>query len=401
MTVEFDSEITVPAKGEVADKARFRGLAFIAIAVGAAGFTMFLHQGLTSNFMAEEMGITARQLGFLDGFRECCGFFALIVFVILAGITESTIASLMLVLMAIGFGSLAFVPDYAWLLVTSLVWSMGFHVWLPLPQSMTLALAEPGREGFRLGQMRRAGAAGAVIGILVGLILSKNGIQIRLIYMVAAVGSVLAALVCLGIPRKIKTKCQPVIFRRKYWLFYLLSFLEGGRKQVFIVFAGFLMVRKFGTPLDVMLMLWLAIQVISYLAGPWVGKLIDRFGERRILVFYFSCLMLFFLGYAFSLDKRILFTLYVIDGSFFIFVIALTTFVNRIAPPAEHTATLSMGVAINHIAAVGMPLVGGLLWDIVGYQWVFIFGAIGAGVSALVSLLVPEVAPKNPAVEVS
>ncbi len=397
MTVEFDSEITVPSKGEVADKARFRGLVFVAIAVGAAGFTMFLHQGLTSNFVAQEMGISPNQQGILEAFRESCGFLALLVFAIFAGIAEPLIATLMLGVLAVGLGSLAFVPDYAWLLAVSFVWSMGFHVWLPLPQSMTLALAEPGREGFRLGQMRRAGSAGAVIGILAGLILSKNGIQIRLIYLVAGAGSVLAALVCLGIPRKIKTKCQPIVFRRKYWLYYLLSFFEGWRKQIFAAFAGFLLVRKFQTPLETILMLWLAIQVISYVAAPWVGKLIDRFGERRILVFYFSCLMLFFLGYAFSLDRRVLYTLYVIDSAFFVFAIALTTYVNRIAPPQEHTATLAMGVAINHVAAVVMPLVGGLLWKFAGYQWVFICGAGAAGLSALISLLVP----KKPAASVS
>ncbi len=397
MTVEFDSEITVLSKGEVTDQTRFRGLVFLAIAAGAAGFAMFLQLGLNSNFVAEEMGVSPNQQGLLEAFRESCGILALLVFVVLAGVAEPLIAALMLVVLAIGLGSLAFVPDYAWLLAASFVWSMGFHVWLPLPQSMTLALAEPGREGFRLGQLRRAGSAGAVIGILAGLILTKNGVHIRPLYFLVGAGAILAALACLGVPRRIKAQGQPVVFRRKYWLYYLLSFFEGWRKQIFAAFAGFLLVRKFETPLETILLLWLVIQVISYLAAPWVGKLIDRFGERRILVFYFSCLMLFFLGYAFSLDRRVLYTLYVIDSAFFVFAIALTTYVNRIAPPAEHTATLSMGVAINHVAAVIMPLVGGLLWKFAGYQWVFICGAVAAGLSALISLLVP----KAPAVEAS
>ena len=102
--------------------------------------------------------------------------------------------------------------------------------------------------------------------------------------------------------------------------------------------------------------------------------------------------------------RAVLYALYVVDSAFFIFAMALTTYVNRIAPPGEHTPTLSMGVAVNHVAAVSMPLAGGLLWKYVGYQSVFLIGAAVAGASIAAALLVPRrarlapkaVAPRTP-----
>ena len=177
--------------------------------------------------------------------------------------------------------------------------------------------------------------------------------------------------------------------RRRYGLFYLLSFLEGWRKQIFVAFAGFLLVLEYKISLETMLWLWLCIKAASWAAAPYVGRLIDRIGERRVLTFYFAGLTLFFLGYAVIRNAQVLCALYVIDSAFFVLAMALTTYVNRIAPENEHTQTLSMGVAMNHVAAVTMPLVGGLLWKFLGYQWVFLMGSAVAAISVLVALRIP------------
>jgi predicted MFS family arabinose efflux permease len=112
-----------------------------------------------------------------------------------------------------------------------------------------------------------------------------------------------------------------------------------------------------------------------------VGKLIDRVGERPVLFFYYGCLVLFFVGYAVIPDARVLRVLFVVDHAFFVFAMALNTYVNKIAVPAERTGTLSMGVAMNHLAAVSMPLVGGFLWMKVGYEWAFLTGALAGFLS--------------------
>jgi len=293
----------------------------------------------------------------------------------------------------LGLGSYIFVPDYKWLVVASLVWSQGLHVWMPLPQSMTLALAEPGRAGYRLGQVRAAGAAGAGVGLVAALAMSYLGVTIRPLFVMAGVAAILGAVACLGIPRQIKTPGPRYVHRREYRLYYVLSFLEGWRKQIFVAFAGYLLVKEYGVELTTMLMLAIGFQVVGWFGSPLVGRLIDRVGERPVLVFYFACLTVFFIGYAFIRDRTILCALYVIDSAFFVFAMALTTYVNKIAPPSERTATLSMGVAYNHVAAVAMPLLGAMIWQSWGYQWVFMAGAAAAAVSIGPALCLPKHVP--------
>ena len=390
MTSDPQTAAEIPLEAHAVAARRRRGLFFIGAAVAGVGFTMALQMGIDANFAGDVMKISGAQRGVLEASRESCGILALGVLALLAGLAEPLVGSGMLVLLAVGLGAYFWVPSYAWLIVASLVWSQGLHVWMPLPNSMTLAVAEPGRAGYRLGQVRAAGLAGAGAGLLAGLGLNALGVQIRPLYLVAGAAAILSAAACFGIPRAIRTPGPRFVFRRRYGLYYLLSFLEGWRKQIFVAFAGFLLVKHYGTPLRVMLVLALAHHAIGWVASPLVGRLIDRVGERPVLVFYFGGLTCFFVGYAWVRNVYGLYALYVVDSSFFVFAIALTTYVNRIAPSAEHTRTLSMGVAFNHVAAVLMPLVGAVLWKYAGYQWVFLMGAAAAAGSILAALRLPK-----------
>jgi len=382
-----------PPAGPLSALGRRRGLLFLGLAVAFAGFTMSLQLGANSNFVAEEMGLSGFEQGLLETFREMCGILALGILAVLAGFAEPLVAAAMLALFGLGVGGYAFVHDYLWLVLVSLVWSQGLHVWMPLPNSMALALAEPGRAGRRVGQVQAAGAAGAGLGLVAALVLYMAGVKIRPLFLVAGAAGLLAAAACLGIPRNMKTPGPRLVFRRKYALFYLLNFLEGWGKQIFVAFAGFMLVRMHGADLSTMLILWIGIQAFGWVASPPVGRLIDRVGERRTLVFYFACLILFFIGYAVIQNKFVLYAVYVVNGAFVVFSMALTTYVNRIAPPREHTPTLSMGVAMNHVAAVFMPIVGGLLWKFAGYQWTFFVGAAAAALSVLAALRLPRHEP--------
>jgi MFS family permease len=148
-------------------------------------------------------------------------------------------------------------------------------------------------------------------------------------------------------------------------------------------------VKVYHAKLETLLLLWMAIQVIGYFGSPRVGRIIDRIGERRVLVFYFTCVTFVFLGYAFIPNREVLFVFFVADSAFSMCGTAMTTYVNRIAPPSEHTQTLSMGVAMNHVGAVTMPLVGGWLWE-TGYRWTFLVGAVAAAASIIAALRVPR-----------
>jgi len=215
-------------------------------------------------------------------------------------------------------------------------------------------------------------------------------VAMRPMYLVAGAMAVLAAAACFGIPHGLKTPGPRLVFRRRYRLYYLLCFLDGWRKQIFLCFAAFLLVKQYGTKLSTLLSLWLVIQAIGYVGLPRVGRLIDRIGERRVLMFYFTCVTGVFLGYAFIPSRHVLYVFFVADSAFSMCGTALTTYVNRIAPPSEHTPTLSMGVAMNHVGAVLMPFVGGVLWRYLGYQWAFLIGTAAAIVSVAAASRLPR-----------
>ena len=387
-----DSEILegLPTEHVTVEAQRRRGLLFLGMAVAGAQLTMAIQMGLNANFLKGVLGISGFQFGMLEAVRESCGVVAFGILAILAGIAEPFIGAAMLMLLAVGIGSYFAAPSYLWILLLSLVWSQGLHCWMPLPNSMTLAMAEPGRAGHRLGQIQAAGSAGYGGGLIAALLLTLAGISMRPMYLLAGTAAALAAAACLGIPRQIKAPGPRLVFRRRYGLYYTLCFLEGWRKQISISFAGFLLVEQYHAKLQTILLLMTTVQVIGYLASPRVGRLVDRIGERPILLFYYFCLTVLFVGYALIRTPHVLYGIFILDNSFFVFGVALTTYVNRIAPKTEHTPTLSMGVAMNHVAAVAMPFVGGLMWKYIGFKWAFLTGAATAAVSVLAALRLPR-----------
>jgi MFS family permease len=369
---------------------RSRGLKFLCIAAAGVGFALTLQIALNANFAVDEMDLSGFQQGLLEMFREICGITALGILAILAGLAEPLVGTAVLLFFAVGLSSYCYVQTYSWLIIASLVWSQGLHIWLPLPNSMGLALAERGREGLRIGQIQAAGAVGSGFGLVCALVLNTIGVPIRPLYIVAGSAALIAAFACFYIPRQIRSEKPKLVFRRQYGLYYLLNFLEGWRKQICLAFAGFLLVKEYGTPLSMMLILWMIVQAVGWLTSSPVGRLIDRIGERKVLVFYYSFMTVCFLGYAFIRSKYILYGVFLLDSSFFVFAMALTTYVGRLAPASEKTLTLSMGVAMNHIAAVTMPLVGGIVWKYVGYQWTFLIGSAAAAASILAAVRVPK-----------
>ena len=221
-----------PARITLTDADRRRGLFFVALAAAFVGVALTLQITLNSNFLVGEIGISGFQAGLLEGVRESCGIAALGIFVLIAGLTEPVIASLFLILIAVGMGSYSMAPTYRVVMLLSVTWSLGFHVWQPLPNAMTLALAEAGRAGARLGQVGAAGALGSAAGLAIAFVLTLLGVKIRPLYIIAGAAALLAAAACLGIPRRIKASGPSFVIRKRYARYYVLNFLEGWRKQI-------------------------------------------------------------------------------------------------------------------------------------------------------------------------
>jgi hypothetical protein len=374
----------------ISEPDRKRGLLFVSLAAACVGFVLSVQLGLNNNFLVGEIHVSGFQAGLLEAVRESQGILALGVLALIAGLAEPLIASLVLVLVCLGLGAYSFAPSYRAVMMMSVVWSLGFHVWSPLPNSMTLALAEPGTAGTQLGKVASAGALGSGIGLAIAFALTLIGVPIRPLYLLIGAAAAVGAAACFGIPRKIKTPGPSFVFRRRYGMYYALNFLEGWRKQIALAFGGFLLVNVYHAPLLVMIGLWGANQAIGYFFSPVVGRMLDRVGERKVLTFYYIFVTCVFVVYAFVRVKYILFGVYVLDNATFVFATGLTTYVNKIAPRSEHTPTLSMGVAFNHVASVSMPFLGGILWATLGYQWAFLIGIPAAAASIFIVRRLPR-----------
>jgi predicted MFS family arabinose efflux permease len=174
-----------------------------------------------------------------------------------------------------------------------------------------------------------------------------------------------------------------LIWRRKYRLYYALTLLEGCRKQVFVTFAIYALTREYHTSLKIIASLMVINGIFSMLGAPIVGKMIDKIGERKILMFCYTCLIFVFIGYATIRNVHILYVLYTLDNILWLSAPCLTTYLKKIADPADLSASLSMGISINHSAAVTVPLIGGFLWNSLGYPITFFGGAVVVFISLL------------------
>jgi predicted MFS family arabinose efflux permease len=180
-----------------------------------------------------------------------------------------------------------------------------------------------------------------------------------------------------------------LVVRRRYWLFYLLTFMGGARRQIFVVFAGFLMVEKFGFGVDDITLLFLLNAAINMWLAPRVGRLVARWGERRALIFEYIGLIGVFVGYALVESATLAAGLYVIDHLFFALALAISTYFQKIADPADIASTAGVSFSIDHTAAVTVPVVLGFLW-LTSPALVFLIGGVMAFFSLLLAFNVPE-----------
>lgn len=198
--------------------------------------------------------------------------------------------------------------------------------------------------------------------------------------------------------KDLPVQSKKMVFRRKYWLFYLLTLLLGARRQIFIVFALFLLVEHFRFSVHTVSILFMINYAINWFLNPLIGRAINRIGERRLLSIEYSTAILVFTGYATTGSAWIAGILYIIDYIVFNFSIALRTFFQKIAEPQDIAPTMAVAQTINHIAAIFVPALGGWLWVEFGYRIPFMIGATLSCCSlALVQIIDGEIRRHTPA----
>ncbi|MGI9303003.1 MAG: MFS transporter [Gammaproteobacteria bacterium] len=348
---------------------------------------------LLDNFAIHRAAFTGAEIGMLQSLREVPGFLAFGVVFLLWLIREQKLAFVSLLLLGIGTAITGWFPTVIGLYCTTVLMSIGFHYYETVQISLSLQWLDKARAPEMLGRIIAAGSVASIIAFgMVWLAYDQFRLDYRWIYMLG--GGLTAAIALVAwlafphFPEKVKQH-KHMVLRKRYWLYYALTFMSGARRQIFIVFAGFLLVQKFGFDVGMMSLLFLFNAVINIFLAPKVGRLIGRWGERKALVFEYVGLIGVFAAYAFVDNAKIAASLYIIDHMFFALAIAIKTYFQKIADPADIAATAGVGFTINHIAAVALPALFGLLW-LVSPAYVFLCGAAMAGVSLLLAFNVPH-----------
>ena len=350
---------------------------------------------MLNNFVVEKAAFTGVEIGILQSLREIPGFLSFTTIFVLLIIKEQIFAVFALALLGLGVSITGFFPSAYGLYFTTIVMSTGFHYFEAVKQSLSLQWLSKQEAPKILGRLIAVGSLTSLIvyGSLWILLEVFEMPYIANFIIAGGICILLALVMFLGFPifPSKTVQNQNLVLRRRYWLYYLLTFLSGARRQIFVVFAAFLMVEKFGYSASEVALLFLINYAFNWVFAERIGRLIGRFGERRALTFEYIGLIIVFIAYGLVENAIFAAFLYILDHMFFALAIAISTYFQKIADPSEIASTAGVSFTINHIAAVVIPAALGMVW-IWSHSLVFYIGAL----FALLSLISAQFIPKIP-----
>lgn len=352
---------------------------------------------LLNNFVIEAAGFTGVEIGWLHTVREIPGFLAIGVILLIMVLREQVLGLGSLLLLGLSTAVTAWFPSFGGMLLVTLLSSIGFHYFETVNQSLQLQWIDKKRAPEVLGRIVAVGSGASLLayGAIVAF-WDVLGLTYNLVYLVSGGITAVIAVFCFFAYPEFESphpQNKRMVLRRRYWLFYALQFMAGARRQIFVVFAGFMMVERFGMKVSEMTMLLLVNYVLQMVAAPAMGRALGRYGERNVMVFEYVGLTLVFLAYGglywFGWGIVIAGALYICDQMFFALSFALKTYFQKIADPADIAPTAAVAFTINHIAAVFLPAALGYMWA-KSPDWVFLLGAGMALVALALALMIPR-----------
>ena len=369
-------------------------LILMAIALALA-FSVW--SALLNNFVVEIIRFDGLDIGLLHTIREIPGFLAVGVISILLFFREQTLALLMLCVLGLATAVTAWFPFLSGILTITLLSSIGFHFFETVNQSLQLQWFSKKEAPRKLGKLMAIGSAATLIAYTF-LVLGwdKLNLSFNSAYMIAGFScfslAVLGYLIFPNFEAPIP-QTKKMVLRKRYWLYYLLQFMSGARRQIFVVFAGFMMVERFGLDVQQLTTIYLINLMFNIALAPLLGRAVARYGERKALaVEYFGLSLVFFAYggiYLFGWGVFIATLLYLLDHLFFALALAIKTYFQKIADPQDIAATAAVAFTINHIAAIFLPLGLGFLW-LASPFLVFCTAGTLSVISFALALLIPR-----------
>lgn len=376
---------------------RRRPVFLLCLMAAAMPLSFATWSALLNNFVIEVGGFTGVEIGWLHTVREIPGFLAVGVIAVLLVMREQVLALVSLVLLGVATALTAWFPTFGGMLFITLMASIGFHYFETVNQSLQLQWIEKSRAPQVIGRIVAVGSGASLVAYaLIVATWETLDLSYNTVYLAAGGATVAIALYCIAAFPQFEAphpQLRRMVLRRRYWLYYALQFMAGARRQIFVVFAAFMMVERFGFGVHQITALFLVNFVASMIFAPLAGRWIAHFGERRVMLAEYSGLVLLFLAYggiyAFGWGVALAAALYVADHLLFAMSFSLKTYFQKIADPGDIAPTAAVAFTINHIAAVFLPAVLGYLW-ITAPGAVFAFAAGMASVSVALALLIPR-----------
>ncbi|WP_316015765.1 MFS transporter [Roseobacter sp. HKCCA0434] len=377
-------------------------VALLIVMAAAMPLAFSTWNALLNNFVIEAAGFDGSDIGWLQSVREIPGFLAVGVIALIIFVREQVLGLVSLVMLGAAVAITAYFPTFEGLLVTTLISSIGFHYYETVNQSLQLQWIDKARAPQMLGWIVAVGSGASLLayGLLV-MGWERFGWSYEAVYIAGGGATVLLAVLCFLLYPQFDSpnpQVKRMVLRRRYWLYYALQFMSGARRQIFVVFAAFMMVERFGFEVHQVTGLFLANYLANMVFAPLMGRFVQSYGERRALTVEYIGLICIFLAYGalyfadwgdLAWGVAIASGLYILDHLFFALAFALKTYFQKIADPGDIAPTAAVAFTINHIAAVGLPAALGYLW-LTSPAGVFVLAAGFACVSLMLALLIPR-----------
>ena len=365
-----------------------------------------------NNYLSDVRDINVMERGILEFFREMPGLLLVFLIAMMHKFTDWKILKVGTLVSMIGLAGLMFASDKILITALIMVWSAGEHIILPIRSSIAMHVAREGKLGRSLGMVTGAANGGSVTGSAIAALIFYLGTrhwkvanELTLynlswgLILVLLVGSLVV--ICTAKTDEVKTKRPRLYFHRKYMKFYALELFYGARKQIFLTFAPYVLIRIYGMDTKSMAVLMGVCALVNIYCAPMIGKLTDYIGYKNVMIYdtvvlFFVCLIY---GYADNLFAKNI-AIWVVCLNFMLDTIISTSsmasniYVRDISANEEEiTASLTTGISINHLISILAALLGGIVWKYVGVGTLFTFAAIMALGNSAFALTIP--APKK------
>jgi len=353
---------------------------------------------LFNNYLDDVYKLNAIQRGFLEFPRELPGLLATFIIGAIFFIGDIKIIAISALLTAFGFLGLGLISNnYTLMVVFTILWSTGDHIFMSMREAVAINLSSSKNKGYILGLLNSLRASGVIFGaFLIWLLSGTFSFSYSLIFLIFSFFSFLSFLSFRKINLNNSTnraKKFVFIFRKEYYLFYILAALFGIRKQLFLVFAPWLLIKLYNQKANDIALLYLISASLGLFIRPLLGKCIDIYGEKKVLIFDSISIFIISLAYIFAptisnytTSLFILYICFILDDLLFFLRTARTTYLYKILKSKEDLApTLSTGVSIEHLVSMIAPGIAGILWFNYAYYWVFVitlFFSVFSGIFA-------------------